>query len=126
MVVRPRPTLPPSPPGSTIGAGGLSFRVRDGTGRFPAAMAAVTLRDVHHRRVGVSDLSSGCEQESLLDRGRVARRSSKVQLCGQALGLLVPVRCTPYGASTSGLSTRWSAGGLNPSKWVGDLILKQV
>ena len=29
--------------GSIIGAGRLSFRVRDGTGRFPAAMAAVTL-----------------------------------------------------------------------------------
>ena len=29
--------------GSIIGAGWLSFRVRDGTGRFPAAMAAVTL-----------------------------------------------------------------------------------
>ena len=28
---------------STIGAGGLSFRVRNGTGRFPSAMAAVTL-----------------------------------------------------------------------------------
>ena len=29
--------------GSIIGAGRLSFRVRDGTGRFPAAVAAVTL-----------------------------------------------------------------------------------
>ena len=29
--------------GSIIGAGRLSFRVRDGTGRFPTAMAAVTL-----------------------------------------------------------------------------------
>ena len=38
--VRRCPTLPPGPPGSTIGAGGLSFRVRDGTGRFPAAMTA--------------------------------------------------------------------------------------
>ena len=28
---------------STIGAGGLSFRVRNGSGRFPSAMAAVTL-----------------------------------------------------------------------------------
>ena len=34
--------------GSIIGAGWLSFRVRDGSGRFPAAMAAVTLfRCVH-------------------------------------------------------------------------------
>ena len=41
--VRRRPTLPRSLPRSTIGADGLSFRVRNGTGRFPVAMAAVTL-----------------------------------------------------------------------------------
>ena len=39
---RQRPTLPPSRPGSTIGAGGLNFRVRDGTGCFPSAMATET------------------------------------------------------------------------------------
>src|ERR687890_759195 len=43
MVVRRRPTLPPRPRGSTIGAERLSFRVRNGTGRFPLAMTAVTL-----------------------------------------------------------------------------------
>ena len=43
MVVRRRPTLPHTPVCSTIGAVGLSFRVRDGTGRFPHAMTAVTL-----------------------------------------------------------------------------------
>src|SRR5512141_1405606 len=42
-VVRRRPTLPPSTPGSTIGADRLSFRVRNGAGRFPVAMVAVTL-----------------------------------------------------------------------------------
>src|SRR3954452_15622154 len=41
--VRRRPTLPPGRPGSTIGADGLSFRVRNGAGRFPVAMAAETL-----------------------------------------------------------------------------------
>ncbi len=41
--VRRRPTLPRSHPRSTIGAVGLSFRVRNGTGRFPYAMAAETL-----------------------------------------------------------------------------------
>ena len=40
--VRRCPTLPPSLVGSTIGAGGLSFRVRNGSGRFPFAVAAVT------------------------------------------------------------------------------------
>jgi hypothetical protein len=43
VFVRRRPTLPHRPRCSTIGAGGLSFRVRNGSGRFPAAMAAVTL-----------------------------------------------------------------------------------
>ena len=42
MVVRRRPTLPHTPVCSTIGAVGLSFRVRNGTGRFPHAMTAVT------------------------------------------------------------------------------------
>ena len=41
--VRRRPTLPRSLPRSTIGAEGLSFRVRNGTGRFPFAMATETL-----------------------------------------------------------------------------------
>ena len=43
MGVRRRPTLPPPREGSTIGAEGLSFRVRNGTGRFPDAMTAVTV-----------------------------------------------------------------------------------
>ena len=42
-VVRRCPTLPHPSGCSTIGAVGLSFRVRDGTGRFPHAMTAVTL-----------------------------------------------------------------------------------
>jgi hypothetical protein len=41
--VRRRPTLPHCFRCSTIGAGGLSFRVRDVSGRFPSAVAAVTL-----------------------------------------------------------------------------------
>ena len=41
--VRRCPTLPQGPPCSTIGAEGLSFRVRNVTGRFPFAMAAETL-----------------------------------------------------------------------------------
>src|SRR6478672_8562882 len=39
--VRRCPTFPPGL-GSIIGAGRLSFRVRDGSGRFPVAMSAVT------------------------------------------------------------------------------------
>ena len=41
--VRRRSTLPQGPPCSTIDAERLSFRVRNGTGRFPLAMAAETL-----------------------------------------------------------------------------------
>ena len=42
MCVRRCPTFPPGL-GSIIGAGRLSFRVRDGSGRFPVAISAVTL-----------------------------------------------------------------------------------
>ena len=41
--VRRRPTLPPRFQGSTIGAGGLNFRVRNGTGCLPSAMATETM-----------------------------------------------------------------------------------
>ncbi len=50
--VRRRPTLPHPPGCSTIGAVGLSFRVRDGTGRFPHAVTAVTLSPVPWRGRG--------------------------------------------------------------------------
>ena len=41
--VRRCPTLPRGLPRSTIGAGGLNFRVRNGSGCFPFAVAAATL-----------------------------------------------------------------------------------
>ena len=50
----------------------------------------------------------------------------EVAVCGQALGLLVPVSCTDYSASTSGLSTRWSCRGPYQVNPVGDLILKRA
>ena len=54
IVVRRRPTLPQPLGCSTIGAERLNFRVRDGTGCFPFAMAAVTLAEHTHTstRVG--------------------------------------------------------------------------
>src|SRR5690625_5022800 len=51
MVVRRCPTLPHPPGCSTIGAVGLSFRVRNGTGRFPHAITTVTL--AHQPEPGV-------------------------------------------------------------------------
>jgi hypothetical protein len=56
--VRRRPTLPRGPPRSTIGAEGLNFRVRNGTGCFPFAMATETL----WRCQVVTDRTSGTAQ----------------------------------------------------------------
>ena len=47
--VRRRPTLPRGPPRSTIGAEGLNFRVRNGTGCFPFAITAETLLRCHQQ-----------------------------------------------------------------------------
>src|SRR5690625_4633368 len=48
MCVRRCPTLPHPPGCSTIGAVSLSFRVRNGTGRFPHAITTVTLTPTPH------------------------------------------------------------------------------
>ena len=75
MVVRLRPTLPHRSQCSTIGAEGLSFRVRNGTGRFPLAMTAETLWSY----VGVPDRISGTAQWTrviLLLRNKVVCVSS--------------------------------------------------
>ena len=45
--MRRRPTLPHPSECSTIGAVGLSFRVRDGTGRFPHAITTANLPPPH-------------------------------------------------------------------------------
>src|SRR5579862_3289110 len=94
--VRRRPTLPPSPPRSTIGAEGLNFRVRNGTGCFPFAMATETLWRC------VTDRISGTAQWT----------QTKYEVEAKPLGLLVPVSYTRCRASTSGLSTQSSTGGL--------------
>jgi hypothetical protein len=58
--VRRCPTLPHPGGCSTIGAGGLSFRVRDGSGRFPSAMAAVTRVELFGCVPVLRELHSGC------------------------------------------------------------------
>ena len=128
--VRRRPTLPHSPPCSTIGAERLSFRVRNGAGRFPLAMVTVTLwrcRAVnpHPCRQGqdsIPDRISGTAQWTRVPIGGPIG----VAVCGQALGLLVQVSCTCCHASTSCLSTRWSSRGPYLDDPVGDLILKRA
>jgi hypothetical protein len=108
--VRRCPTLPQGPPCSTIGAERLSFRVRNGTGRFPLAMAAETLlmcleppsveRLVRFPTVHREPLS-----------GREHRQHQSQTMCkssywlistGQLHGSFVPT-------STSGLSTQCSS-----------------
>ena len=85
--VRRRSTLPRSHPRSTIDAEGLSFRVRNGTGRFPFAMAAETLlifqSEDHQREAG---------NQSVLDRqSRTTKWTRAPLMWCQIIGLLVPV-----------------------------------
>ena len=131
--VRRRPTLPHSLPCSTIGAERLSFRVRNGAGRFPFAMVAVTLwRCVSPTMCAAGrpagngsgpDRISGTAQWT---RVLMPTRGWRAAVRGQALGLLVPVSCTHCWASTSGLSTRWSCRGPYQVDPVRDLILKRA
>ena len=134
MYVRRCPTLPQGRPCSTIGAASLSFRVRNVSGRFPRAMAAETLGPAHPSG-GVVVVSvfpivqpgeglgggvvSLCVCVGFPSEGnhRVdASTSGHTPLpyndgvCSdcQVIGILVPVSCTPCGASTSGLSTQSS------------------
>ena len=81
--VRRRPTLPRSLPRSTIGAEGLSFRVRNGAGRFPFAMTAVTL----WRCTSIGVPTASREPHS-------GRKQAEIFGCSQVIGLLVPVSFT--------------------------------
>ena len=132
-VMRRRTTLPHPVGCSTIAVPGLSFRVRNGTGRLSWAMAAANLglsagkQGVSRRRVAVRGPDNGRDSLLLTDRARV-RTVLPVRLRGALPGPaphtlagvwmwvasrpLVPVGSTPRGASTSGLSTTCSAWGL--------------
>src|SRR4029453_7256730 len=137
MCVRRCPSLPHPPGCSTIGAVGLSFRVRNGTGRFPHAMTAVTLLPVPGARLflgGVGNLwfqllfclFSCWFLERLLFGNHIVDACSV--LCG--------VSCWPIStgqlheslvlASTSGLSTQWSGWGPLTHNVYGNLILKRA
>ena len=102
--VRRRPTLPPGPPGSTIGADRLSFRVRNGTGRFPVAMTAETLSSYQ---------PSG---SWLLPGNRTVDANSKQSFYTQWIVCVSyrlistgQLHASLVGASTSGLSTQSSS-----------------
>ena len=63
LYVRRRPTLPQVPTCSTIGAERLSFRVRNGAGRFPLAMITETLWSCGRAHLsGAPDRYSGTAQ----------------------------------------------------------------
>src|SRR5699024_12755373 len=105
----------------TIGESELTFRVRNGTGRFHNAMTAVTRRDhqptntTPHQENSVPGLFL---QNHTVDANTPA--NNNVLLSHQPL---VPVSSTHYCASTSGLSTQSSPGGLSHHKgaWISHL-----
>ena len=73
--IRRRPTLPGGLPPSTIGAGSLNFRVRDGNGCDPAAMATEIC----------------CQGVARCAPSEHSRASTSIRFQIQALGRLVPV-----------------------------------
>ena len=126
-VMRRRATLPHPVGCSTIAVPGLSFRVRNGTGRLTWAMAAANLL-LYGQTLGSAGLVAAWEP----DGGRDALVRLVFIPCSLSCGMvrsrmlafqpglddcvafrpLVPVGSTPRGASTSGLSTTCSAWGL--------------
>ena len=109
------PTLPQPIGCSTIGAAGLSFQVRNGGWAFP--------RCYDHHKIGCSTLSPLLVVGVWVDRGLYSGCGcfaclfccSPVGWVLFSVGPLVPVGSrAPRGASTSGLSTRSSGGGLSP------------
>ena len=139
MVVRRCPTLPHPPGCSTIGAVGLSFRVRNGTGRFPHAMTAVTLLPVPSPwwwgwvgNLWVTTVVLGCYVVVCWFLERLLFGNHIVDACSVLCG----VSCWPIStgqlheslvlASTSGLSTQWSGWGPLTQIVYGNLILKRA
>ena len=109
-VVRRRPSLPQGPPCSPIGAGKLNFRVRNGTGCFPPAMATETLIKLSNTLPRTPTIREHGTRFVCNSRTIQWTRNTFVER--QALGLLVSVSSTHRYASTSDLSTQWSTGGL--------------
>ena len=101
-----RRTLPPGRPSSTIRAAGLNFRVRDGIGCVPCAVAT---NQMTMGREGKCLERAGSEEEDVLVK---------------PLGPLVRLSYTCYHASTCRLSTCSSRTALRgPRRVLGVLIL---
>ena len=128
-VVRRRATLPHPVGCSTIAVPGLSFRVRNGTGRLTWAMAAANLL-LYGQTLGSAGLwrpgnrTADADSRCFVlwpDNAHCRLVPFAGGRCGPtargwnvsvAFRPLVPVGSTPRGASTSGLSTTCSAWGL--------------
>ena len=120
---------------------GLSFRVRNGTGRFPHAMTAVTLVPEPRRGLGslvvTTSLPVGrgwCCIQLLGSANRVvgwephSGRKQNVFLCGVSYWPISTGQLheSLVLASTSGLSTQWSGWGPLTHEVYGNLILKRA
>lgn len=112
-----------------------------GPGVSPAAMTAGTSMELctgpWHRPPEPAAWGCGCVPGGgacSLEQNRIVDANFRLQqvtpqeggVCGQVLGLLVPVSFTHFWASTSGLSTQSSSWGPYHVNRVGDLILKQA
>ena len=128
-VMRRCATLPHPVGCSTIAVPGLSFRVRNGSGRLPWAMAAASLQ--LSTRVGwlCGCLGTGgwtrrvcvfvVVDRVLVGLVSVSRMLGQCPWNGSGVFVfrpLVPVSSTARAASTSGLSTRCSTWGLSPPR----------
>ena len=131
--VRRRATLPHPSGCSTIAVPGLSFRVRNGSGRLPWAMAAANLQLSSHGFPWglvwwVGDRIVDATEGLIHVTCRVSPcRPGDALVCSchpvwagvcVAVRLLVPVGSTPRGASTSGLSTTCSPWSLQTPRGV--------
>ena len=128
--VRRCPTLPHSLPCSTIGAGELNYRVRNGTGCFPSAKTTEqpthptpthvrgggSLHDDRHTHIHLTNTVPSCFLGTTQGREHHTNGFALNVRVFKPLGLLVPVDSTRYRASIPGLSTRSSTGGLTPTK----------
>ena len=151
--VRQRPTLPHPPECSTIGAVGLSYRVRKGNRAFPQRYDHRnnhTKTVPHHtHRVQGSDTihnttppptpptkralpaaTRGAVNQPPSGREHTSKHTNQQPVLyayfDKVIDQLVPVSSTRYRASTSGLSTQSSLGGLTHPKVHGYLISKQA
>ena len=115
--LRQRPTLPHSNPCSTIGAEGLDFRVRDGIGYGPFAIATGKNRILRRVEQDIGRSRPGGADHSMPRIAQTAGVSEKMR--AKPHDPLVPVSSTHCCASTPGLSPRRLQGvfrGLRPGK----------